>query len=74
MNIYSIIRLRAIDRGMGWNPVAGKELESWSRGIRLPEEWNYFAQNEPRLGIDNPLRFVPVLSKANYLVRYRLGM
>jgi O-methyltransferase involved in polyketide biosynthesis len=65
--------LRKAGARLTWGMDAAKELESWSGGIRLLEEWGYFSRYEPRLGLNNLLRFVPLLSKVNYLARYRLG-
>ncbi len=65
--------LHKVGARLAWGLDAGKDLESWGGGIRLLEEWSYFAHNEPRLGFHNLIRYVPVLAKVNYLVRYRLG-
>jgi hypothetical protein len=33
-----------------WGIKRGQELETWSPGIRLLDEWFYLARPEPRLG------------------------
>ncbi len=65
--------LRKAGAHLAWGLDSGKDLESWGGGIRLLEEWSYFGQNEPRLGFNNLIRYIPVMAKVNYLVRYRLG-
>lgn len=56
-----------------WGIKGGQELETWSSGIRLLDEWFYFDQPEPRLGQTKLLQFVPLLNRGNSIVRYRLG-
>jgi O-methyltransferase involved in polyketide biosynthesis len=53
-----------------WVLEDAKELESWSRHIRLLEEWDYYRENDPRMGIFNWMRLFPPFVKTNYLVRY----
>jgi O-methyltransferase involved in polyketide biosynthesis/protein-S-isoprenylcysteine O-methyltransferase Ste14 len=55
---------------LGWALENVKELESWSPRIHLVEEWDYYRENEPRLGAYNWMRVFPPFVKANYLVRY----
>jgi len=43
----------------------GRELETWSPGIRLPEEWTYVDEDEPRIGLMRRFR--------HWKLRYRLG-
>ena len=56
-----------------WGMKRGQELEAWSPGIRLLDEWSYFDDPEPRLGGASLLRLVPFLNRANSIVHYRLG-
>ncbi len=58
---------------LGWGMDDGREIEAWSPRIHLLERWNYFQDQEPRLGMAQLMRFVPPLANANYIVRYRLG-
>jgi O-methyltransferase involved in polyketide biosynthesis len=56
-----------------WGIKRGQELETWSPGIRLLDEWFYFDRPEPRLGQTRLMRFVPLLNKGSSIVHYRLG-
>lgn len=56
-----------------WGIKRGQELETWSPGIRLLDEWFYFDRPEPRLGWTGLLRFVPLLNRGNSIVQYQLG-
>jgi len=56
-----------------WVLENAKDLESWDAGIHLQEEWDYYRENEPRLGIYNWMRLFPPFVKTNYLVRLRFG-
>ena len=56
-----------------WGIKGGQELETWSPGIRLLDEWFYFDRPEPRLGWTRLMRFVPLLNQGNSIVRYQLG-
>jgi len=50
----------------------GKEMESWSPGIRLMDEWSYFDSTEKRLG---PARFIgaiPWMRRVQWTVHYKL--
>ena len=54
--------------------VAGsREMESWSPGIRLLEEWSYFDSNHPKLGALKWLGKFDLFRKAQWTVHYRLG-
>lgn len=46
------------------------QLEAW--GLRLLDKWGYFDQHEPRLGVFNLLRYIPLAANANYVLRYGL--
>jgi len=56
-----------------WGIKRGQQLETWSPGIHLLDEWFYFDRPEPRLGSTRLMRFVPLLSKGSSIVHYRLG-
>jgi O-methyltransferase involved in polyketide biosynthesis len=56
-----------------WVLENAKDLESWGPSIHLLEEWDYYRENEPRLGIYNWMRLFPPFVKTNYLVRLRFG-
>lgn len=46
------------------------QLEAW--GLRLLDRWGYFDQREPRLGVFNLLRYIPLVANANFVLRYGL--
>lgn len=56
-----------------WALDDSKALESWGAGIQLLEEWKYFDQKEPRLRYYTWMGRIPAFSKANYILRLRLG-
>jgi methyltransferase (TIGR00027 family) len=50
----------------------GKEMESWSSGIRLMDEWSYFDSTEKKLG---PVRFfgrIPWMRRVQWTAHYKL--
>ena len=51
----------------------GHEVEGWGRGIRLLEEWTYFDEDDPRIGIIRKLRRWHVIRYTQWTVRYLLG-
>lgn len=57
-----------------WGLRRSQELETWSPGICLLDEWFYFDRPEPRLGAAGLMRFMPLLSRGNGIVQYRLGV
>jgi len=56
-----------------WGLAHGQDLEMWSEGIRLLEEWFYFERPEPLLGAMQIMRHVPAIRKASGIFHYRLG-
>jgi O-methyltransferase involved in polyketide biosynthesis len=62
--------IRKAGARLGWALERAEEIETWSPRIRLLEEWDYFREREPQLGIFNWMRVIPPFVKANYLVRY----
>jgi len=70
-------RLRSSNRKitplLQWSPENIRELEDWNEGIHLLGIWNYFDKNEPRLGIYNSLKFIPILRDVSLILRYKLG-
>jgi methyltransferase (TIGR00027 family) len=51
----------------------GHELEEWSPGIRLLEEWTYVDEDEPRIGVMRSFRHWKLLRHTQWTVRYLLG-
>ncbi len=66
--------LRRAAHQVQWGLDESEGLEAWGLGIKLLEEWLYFAELEPRLGNFNLMRHIPFLARANRILRYRLGM
>lgn len=54
-----------------WGLDDPRDVEAWSPRIRLAETWRYFEHREPRLGAAGVMRYLPFLSRANYILRYR---
>jgi O-methyltransferase involved in polyketide biosynthesis len=51
----------------------GSDVELWSPGIRLVEEWHYYGTDEPRV---RPFRFmytIPFLRNSTGIFHYQLG-
>lgn len=51
----------------------GQDVEAWSPGIHMLEEWHYYGTNEPRI---RPFRFMYTISLFRYstgVFHYRLG-
>jgi O-methyltransferase involved in polyketide biosynthesis len=65
--------LRKTGAHLQWGLDDGRELEYWTPYIHWLETWKYFDRFEPRLGISNLMRFLPVFSGVNYIARYRLA-
>ncbi|HSN73640.1 MAG TPA: methyltransferase domain-containing protein [Anaerolineae bacterium] len=65
--------LRALKQNVSWCMRAGDDLEAWHPAIRLLEDWHYFDQPEPRLGLARLGRFIPTFRTGYRVVRYRLG-
>jgi methyltransferase (TIGR00027 family) len=56
-----------------WALRRGKNLERWSDGIRLLDEWFPFISSEPRLGRARWVRHIPLLAKTMGVFHYQLG-
>ena len=51
----------------------GKEIESWSPGIRLMDEWSYFDSTEQKLGGLRLLGKIPSMRRVQWIAHYKLG-
>ncbi len=67
------LRSSRVGARLRWGLRHGRELESWSPGLQLVEEWFYFDRPEPRLGASQMMRYVPPLAKGVGVFHYRLG-
>lgn len=65
--------LRKASVTIHWGIDDSEALEGWAPGIRLLDEWGYFDEKEPRLGIYSLLRFIPPMANANRILHYQLG-
>jgi O-methyltransferase involved in polyketide biosynthesis len=62
-----------ISARLHWGLKHGRDLERWSAGIRLLDEWFYFDRPEPRLGASQLMRYFPPLAKSVGIFHYQLG-
>jgi len=53
-----------------WTVNDPRQIEPW--GLRLLEKWSYFDHHEPRLGIGNLLRYIPLVADMAYVLHYIL--
>ena len=58
---------------LNWGIDDPHELEAWSPGIHLLDDWDYFQDCEPRVGISNLMRFIPLFARCNLVLHYKLG-
>lgn len=55
---------------LNWPVDDPHKLEAW--GMQLLEQWDYFDGFEARLGLYNLLHFIPLVTNANKVLRYKL--
>jgi methyltransferase (TIGR00027 family) len=67
------VTLTRIGARSHWALKHGKDLERWSDGICLLDEWFPFKCPEPRLGRARWVRHIAVFAKAMGVFHYRLG-
>jgi methyltransferase (TIGR00027 family) len=51
----------------------GREMETWSPGIRLLGEWSYFDSRHPKLGLLGWMGRFELFRKAQWTLHYQLG-
>jgi hypothetical protein len=51
----------------------GREIETWSPGIRLMDEWSHFDTNEKKLGWVRVYGKIPAMRRVQWTVHYKLG-
>lgn len=49
-----------------------REMEQWGQGIHFLDDWSYFDDDEPKLGIANLLRHVDFFRRIQWTVHYQL--
>jgi O-methyltransferase involved in polyketide biosynthesis len=64
--------LRKAGARLHWGIDRGRDMERWSPHPHWLETSKYLDHREPRLGSHNLMRFLPVLSDVNDIVRYGL--
>lgn len=52
---------------------SSREMESWSPGLALLDDWTYFDEDEPKLGMLRLFARWPLFRRAQWTVHYRLG-
>ena len=56
-----------------WSFKDGRDMELWSDGIRLLDEWNYYEDDDSPLKAFRWVRLIPPLAKSSGIYHYRLG-
>lgn len=56
-----------------WSIKDGRDMEMWSDGIRLLDEWNYYEDDDSPLKAFRWVRLIPPLAKSSGIYHYRLG-
>jgi O-methyltransferase involved in polyketide biosynthesis len=56
-----------------WGIWRGQEIEGWSDGIRLLDEWGFFDDPTPRLDHIRWMRHIPLLARALRIYHFQLG-
>jgi hypothetical protein len=57
---------------MQWGLSHSRALETWSKGIRLLDEWYFFDDPEPRMNGFRWMKHVSFLGKSTGIFHYRL--
>lgn len=68
-----LLALAGVKARLHWKLKHPKDVEGWGSGIRLLEEWNYYADDEPRLKAFRWVRAFPALAKSSGVYHYKLG-
>ncbi|MHB8084766.1 MAG: class I SAM-dependent methyltransferase [Dehalococcoidia bacterium] len=51
----------------------GHEIEGWSPGIKLLDEWSHFDSNEPKLAWVRLFGKIPSMKRVQWITHYKLG-
>ena len=62
-----------VDARLHWRLKRGSDVETWGDGIRMQDEWNYYADDEPALKAFRWVRMIPPLAQSSGIYHYRLG-
>lgn len=61
--------LRETSARVNWGVDNPRALENW--GLCLLDKWGYFNEYEPRLGVANLMRYLPLLAYSNFVLHYQ---
>jgi O-methyltransferase involved in polyketide biosynthesis len=67
------LALSKVSARLRWGLKHGKDVESWSDGLVLLDEWFYFDDPEPRMRAFRWMSYIPLLGKSTGIFHYRLG-
>jgi O-methyltransferase involved in polyketide biosynthesis len=67
------LALTGVKARLHWGLKQGKDVEQWSQGIILMDEWFYFDNPEPRMAPYRWMRHFPLLGRSTGIFHYRLG-
>jgi O-methyltransferase involved in polyketide biosynthesis len=67
------LALAKIKARLHWKLKDPRDVESWGTDIRLLDEWNYYADDEPLMKSFIWVRMIPALAKSSGIYHYRLG-
>jgi len=62
-----------VDARLHWGQKNGHQPETWAPGIHLMNEWFYFDEHEPRLGLAQLMRTLPIFGNVEEIYHYQLG-
>jgi O-methyltransferase involved in polyketide biosynthesis len=67
------LAIAGIKARLHWKLKDPREVESWGAGLRLLDEWNYYAADEPLMKPFLWIRMIPGLARSSGIYRYQLG-
>lgn len=67
------LALAGVKARLHWRLKNPRNVEGWSDGIRLLDEWNYYDDDEPALKAVRWVRMFPALAKSSGVFHYQLG-
>lgn len=62
-----------VEARLHWRLKHGSDVETWGNEIRMLDEWNYYADDEPALKAFRWVRMFPSLAKSSGIFHYQLG-
>jgi len=67
------LALARVKARLRWKLKDPRDVQTWGAGLRLLEEWNYYADDEPLMKSFLWLRIIPGLAKSSGIYHYQLG-